>query len=759
MITRAQIRRQLRAQGGITNVTPRQKYGLGDFVRKIIPNELATIAVKAAPFVAPFNPAVAAAMAGIGSFDRTGRLGSSLKSAALTYGGGQLARGMGGAELQGNPFSTTGGYTGGPGAFRGGGFKSGFSSPLGTENMEKLFGTPEGEIAGPIKTRKGILKGKAATEGMLGKLGLTQGAGSLKLTGLGKISAGTLVSYFVAKGASEEEAKNLTEDVYRGEGIGFDQIRDDINKYRSGELTQQQMFDKNYRFLVPRGSFQAAGGRVGLNKGGDPEDTIEAYAKRLADEEGISYKEALKIAKEEYPEPEGFSDKLKEVLDVFKNPRAYNTGGRAGYQTGGVTMANTYAQNIAANQARAAANEQLLNQARARIGIPAVPTPIRPPVAQQPITLPVMPDQPGLFPQPPKKIIQPGGPGGDGIGGMLPDFYERVMPPLMPEQPAGTDRPYTAVMPREGYRYVYDPDGTRRQVPLTPEEKYRIENPDETATLMPVEEVDRPPERVRGIEPRYNDPLPQDQLMAGFEQFKKDNPEVMQGFGTAAMVPVTLPGGYSYDFSGSLEANAFRKYLESIGQAPYQGRQDPGMLLGPELPFEKLNQGGIAKLATGGKPKDKIIIPPKKPKLMTEEELEKKYPGLARGEIYDYEKKKKLNEIENLLKKLKATDPDKKLRKEGKLPPLKKMAQGGIMNMPTGKMRKNSAGVMERDYRDEGGFVPVGIKEKADDVPAMLSKNEFVMTADAVRGAGGGSIDKGAQRMYNTMKRLEKQIV
>ena len=87
-----------------------------------------------------------------------------------------------------------------------------------------------------------------------------------------------------------------------------------------------------------------------------------------------------------------------------------------------------------------------------------------------------------------------------------------------------------------------------------------------------------------------------------------------------------------------------------------------------------------------------------------------------------------------------------------------KKAEGGIMSMPTGKMRKNSAGVMERDYRDEGGFVPVGVKEKADDVPAMLSKNEFVMTADAVRGAGNGSIDKGAQKMYNTMKRLEGMV-
>jgi hypothetical protein len=80
-------------------------------------------------------------------------------------------------------------------------------------------------------------------------------------------------------------------------------------------------------------------------------------------------------------------------------------------------------------------------------------------------------------------------------------------------------------------------------------------------------------------------------------------------------------------------------------------------------------------------------------------------------------------------------------------------------SMPTGIMRTNKAGVMERDYRDEGGFVPVGIKEKADDVPAMLSKNEFVFTADAVRGAGNGSIEKGAQRMYDTMKRLEKRVV
>ena len=152
--------------------------------------------------------------------------------------------------------------------------------------------------------------------------------------------------------------------------------------------------------------------------------------------------------------------------------------------------------------------------------------------------------------------------------------------------------------------------------------------------------------------------------MAGFEEWKRNNPDKLGGAGTTAMVPVTLPGGYEYDFTGGAQANQFRQYLESIGQAPYQSRQE-GMLL--------------EKLAGGG--------------------------------------------------------------------------------MPTGVMRTNQAGIMERDYRDKGGFVPVGIKEKADDVPAMLSKNEFVMTADAVRGAGGGSIDKGAQKMYNTMKRLEKRVV
>ena len=77
----------------------------------------------------------------------------------------------------------------------------------------------------------------------------------------------------------------------------------------------------------------------------------------------------------------------------------------------------------------------------------------------------------------------------------------------------------------------------------------------------------------------------------------------------------------------------------------------------------------------------------------------------------------------------------------------------GIMNLP---LNQNPAGVTELDLRETGGFIPpVGVKEKADDIPAMLSNNEFVFTADAVRGMGDGDVNKGAQRMYDMMKKLE----
>ena len=122
-------------------------FGIGsalkDAFRKAVPNELAEVAVKAAPFVAPFNPAIAAAMAGLGSFDQTGRVGSSIKSAGKTYLGGQALRGIGGA-----PFQT--GFGGTPG----GGIGSYFTSPF---TGQATFGPEKGSFfrgEGSISPRK-----------------------------------------------------------------------------------------------------------------------------------------------------------------------------------------------------------------------------------------------------------------------------------------------------------------------------------------------------------------------------------------------------------------------------------------------------------------------------------------------------------------------------------------------------------------------------------------------------------------------------
>ena len=181
MITRAQIRRQLRKNGGIMNAVLRQGYGIGDFVRKLIPKEIAKVSQVAAPFVAPFNPLAGAAMAGLGGFKQTGNLGRSLGAAALTGGLGAGARYLGGAKqiLPGI---------------------GGVSSPLSVGKTASLFGTP-----GHMSRNTGWMKG---TEGFLDKLGLTKGGGSMKMTPLGMISGASLLTYFMQKGATEEEAED-----------------------------------------------------------------------------------------------------------------------------------------------------------------------------------------------------------------------------------------------------------------------------------------------------------------------------------------------------------------------------------------------------------------------------------------------------------------------------------------------------------------------------------------------------------------------
>ena len=177
---------------------------------------------------------------------------------------------------------------------------------------------------------------------------------------------------------------------------------------------------------------------------------------------------------------------------------------------------------------------------------------------------------------------------------------------------------------------------------------------------------------------------------------------------------------------------ALNEYMKSIGMDPFnppEGSMEDEMI--DEI-MEPRKEGRV-KEAMGGRIK------------YAEGGLEE------RGKIYsDY-----LDKLEEKIKDPNLTG-DEATTIMDQLKEIRKMLNtgkkdGGIMNLKMGGMPA------EMDLRP-GGFVPLGAKERADDVPARLSKNEFVMTADAVRAAGGGSVNKGAKRMYDLMNKLEARV-
>ena len=171
------MRRQLYRGGGVA----RQRYGLGDLVRKLIPNEIADVASKAAPFVAPFNPIAAGLMRGIGRYDKRGSLSDALKQGIATYGLGQGARYLGGAGMQ-TGFDPRGGMEG---------MKYGLSNPMGAWSGATTPATTAREAAiaknaGSTGTQGPMSKfflGEEGGTGMFGEKGLIGAGGEFDLKG------------------------------------------------------------------------------------------------------------------------------------------------------------------------------------------------------------------------------------------------------------------------------------------------------------------------------------------------------------------------------------------------------------------------------------------------------------------------------------------------------------------------------------------------------------------------------------------------
>ena len=174
----------------------------------------------------------------------------------------------------------------------GGGFGPG---SFGWGNIGPSIGRGLGALKGSLFGAQVPPSMGMTTPGILGKLGLTKGGGSMIPTALGWISGASLLGYFTQKGATEEEAEELAKDVYRGKGLGMDQIRADIAKYKSGEFDYPAMTQRGYDFLTPRPYLAAQGGRVELKDG---TEKIPSSKKQRQEDYSLGMYEAGDIQKE-----------------------------------------------------------------------------------------------------------------------------------------------------------------------------------------------------------------------------------------------------------------------------------------------------------------------------------------------------------------------------------------------------------------------------------------------------------------------------
>ena len=624
MISRAKMPRQLRNKGGITSVVPREKYGIGstfqkfkdkalDRTRKLIPNELASVAVKAAPFVAPFSPKTAALMRGIGRFDQRGSLSDALKQGLATFAFGAGARKLGGApDVFGN-FS--------------------LSSPLSPERTQaftSLFDKQQAtQLSDVEKAEQGL-----------------------------NIDKGGILS--TTKNLAKASIKKLPEGV--------------VAQLVAGGLTAGASLLASYF----QGEFEEP----------EPGESMEEYLERRREYVGTQMRTYMDNYFANDPEYSALDDAGRDAFVARYNIR---DGGRIGYQTGGITMANTLAENIRRNRAAQAAFQQSIAPAQERARQKAFNVFMTPKgtvakdqgiaqLARDTGKAPSITNLPITSGTDISRMIGPGtgiGEGKTSYGGAQ-QFSNLGF----------------AALPSSGQKTTTTPTTTVSQTNTAPDLTKQSEAYGKMM-MQKFQEAYGKPEDYKAeaatlgmpVEAYYDYITTQDPKGIAYK-FRKQDPYYAPEFDIAP------------DPKEQEELDPLRIYFNR----ELQRQIDAGI---PESERIKFGQvlAPVTTLPSSG------IMPSMYESYADALARTRKQMGLAKG------------------------------------------------GMPVGIMRTNKAGVMERDYRDKGGFVPVGIKEKADDVPAMLSKNEFVFTADAVRGAGNGSIERGAQKMYDTMKRLEKRVV
>ena len=670
------------ARGGIASLVDREKYGIGSklkkFVRNIIPNEISAIAVKAAPFVAPFNPLLAGAMAGIGGFDQTGRIGSSLKSAALTYGAGQIARGIGGAGFQEgfNPFA---GYSS-AGSF--GGLGSLFTSPMGnvpfgsfTPTQVDLTGGVDALTYNPdaVAQKYSGVYGSEPTVPASPRVGTVfEGPGGgtvVENLSIPSTDVNTNIVSNVASKATEPTYGELIKKAGSFENVPlserFNAVKDLSTKAltdlytkpvinpKTGETTN--VLDKNSLFATFAFASSYAEARKLADKAGVPESEFnEADYQRLKiDPEKAKYKDTLK--------DEAFGIRKAE-------------GGRIGYGLGDLVRSSGVA------------------------------------------------------------VAMPGGNVSEsrGLGGMIQKLIQQN-PQMFRTQMSASRRDFidndnNGIDDREEAAGGGLMDGGVLSIKLTPAQamamggriKYQV-----GGNINPFDPMQRPDDLgLPGEENLTEETL--EQAMARGEKFF----DPIGGFQVNPLTGGRMGTGIDPNF---------------VARRAMQAEQDAAARTKPYVSSNQMYMPGVTRSTVVSSP----YVTMKQDLLMRQGAVQTGgTPGSAS------EGASRINPLFAINRLIQA-EQDAAARVTPK------MAKGGRINYFMGSeipVRQNQGGITELDLRAKGGYIPVGIKEKADDVPAMLSRNEFVFTADAVRGAGGGNINKGAQKMYKLMKSLEKKV-
>ena len=310
------------AYGGIAGIDGRRRYGLGSSlkkrIRKLIPNEAARVAEVAAPFVAPFNPLLAGAMSGLGGFDRHGSISKGLKSGLMTYGGGQLARGIGGGmeNLQTciNPFKSANLPGAGDGTFsrffsnpmqESGGLGKIFSgdkpvTELDEVRLDKKFDIPSGAertLSDPREKMDFISKTKGKNLNFLDKALSKMGMNTAAMAGI--VGASALVGLYTAKNPADDSIEQM-----RGSGMDIESIRAEVTeamKDPTGKLLEEIRI--KYPFLGAQETknvgIMAQGGRAGYYAGGQSipsEYTVEDARKTAMQDKLGGITEVMKQA-------------------------------------------------------------------------------------------------------------------------------------------------------------------------------------------------------------------------------------------------------------------------------------------------------------------------------------------------------------------------------------------------------------------------------------------------------------------------------